>query len=246
MVVKRRTVYPESSAVRGSRSGSDKPIRKQPSHIRGTQPSDDGPTEDVVVQSFDKTTAKMLMARGVPYNDLPSGPKFSIREMLLKIEQLDEDGRQQKLISTGKQLRVLNSVLSNPLRGAYTLCISSRPSDARAKALAAMILHAALNTQKSKSHAKPLWHRVYGSFGDQLRDKGTTEPPSMLVIANLVEGSSAIKLEKVRDLLEKYSNIPRIIVYGGGCPLSLFTEKLHYRLTGAIYLGTHARKVQQI
>ena len=234
-MIKRRSVPVGDSESESRSRNRDK--KKTSSKLDDSQ-------EDVIIQPFSKVEARLLVARGVPYADLPSGQKQSVSDMLLKI-QTEREGQPEKLISTTKQLKVLNAIMANPLRGSYTLCISSRPSDLKAKQLAATIMMAALNSPKAKSHSKPLWHRVYGSLGDPLRDKTITEIPSLLVISNLVDGSSPNKIEKVRDLLEKFSHIPRIVIYGGGDPMSLFSEKLHYPLKAGIFLGTK-KKVQYI
>ena len=248
MAIKRRSLPAPDEAAAAPRkshsSAANKKATKKTSKVSGPSSRLDDNQEDIIVAPFEKQAAKLLVARGVPYADLPSGPRLSVSDMLLRIEQKRE-GQPDKLISTTKQLKVLNAILANPLRGSYTLCISSMPSDMRAKALAAHIMWVAMNTQKGRSHAKPVWHRVYGSLGDPLRDKVQTETPSLLIISNIVEGSSALKIEKVRDLLEKYSSIPRIVVYGGADPLSLFTDKLHYPLKAGIFLGS-GRKVQHI
>jgi hypothetical protein len=83
----------------------------------------------------------------------------------------------------------------------------------------------------------PLWYRVYGCLSDSLRDRPIQEMPCMLILSNVNEGSSNFKLEKVRDLLEKYSEIPRIVVTGGEPPCDLFANKLYYPMRAGFYIG---------
>jgi hypothetical protein len=97
------------------------------------------------------------------------------------------------------------------------------------------------NGQHKPGRALPLWYRVYGGFPNPLVDKPTQETPSLLIIANVGTASSQIKIEKVRDLIEKYSEIPKIVVTGGEAPCNLFANRLHSPLRAGIYLGPDNR-----
>lgn len=235
MTIKRRASSLVEEPVKEKKGGKRRP----------TTSAIDDSQEDVFIEPFSKEDVKTLQARGIPYADLPTGPRVSVSDFLTEIQSKEEGGTGRR-ISPVKQLRALNAIMSNPLRGSYVLCISSYPSDLRAKALAATIVHKALQHKNTKSYNKPMWHRVYGGLGDPLRDKSIADVPSLLVISNLVEGSSAFKTEKVRDLLEKYSHIPRIVVYGGEDPLTLFEHKLHSPLKAGIFLGPGKRKISQL
>jgi hypothetical protein len=58
-----------------------------------------------------------------------------------------------------------------------------------------------------------------------------------LIISNINETSTPHKLEKVRDILEKYSECPRIVVMSGSDPLTFFGTKLFYQINAGILLG---------
>lgn len=206
----------------------------------------DEASEDVIISPLSKSEMKTLQSRGVFYPDLPARNKLSVSDLLTKIEQKSPNSP-DKIISPAKQLKALNTIMSNPLRGSYVLAISSYPSDLRAKYLAATIMNEAIKVQQKVRSFKalPLWHHVYGGAGDVLRDKPLAESPTMLVISNVNANSSQTKLEKVRDLLEKFSNIPRIVVLGGSDPCSLFSNYLHFPLKVGLYLGP-GRKTYQI
>jgi hypothetical protein len=145
-----------------------------------------------------------------------------------------------KAISVAKQYRALKSIIERPLVKPYTLGINSFPSDQRAKYLAIYIMSVAIdhyNKHKRTSKALPLWHRVYGGYSDPLRDKPISEMPCMLIISNINDTSSNMKLEKVRDLLEKFSDIPRIVISGGEPPCNTFAQKLRYPMKVGLFLG---------
>lgn len=193
------------------------------------------------IKNFNRDVAKMLVSCGVPAQDLPPKKTIDIAESLVKIEP-EIKNMPTRVISTSRQFKVVQSLIEHPLQGSYTVGISSFPSDSRAKYLAQTIMASAIKayTSSKRRHGRslPLWHRVYGGFSDSLRDaKSLSDMPCMLIISNVGDTSSAIKLEKVRDLLERYVEIPRIVVMGGEPPCNLFANKLHYPMKAGIYLG---------
>lgn len=186
-----------------------------------------------------------MIGRGVPYADmLHGGATFDVMASLTKYET-DIPGMHSRTISVVKQIRALTSVVENPIRARYAICLNSFPSDLYAKYLAVHIFQLATEAWAKRhkpGRTMPLWHRVYGGLSDPLRDKRETdEIPSLLVISNVNDTSSNFKLEKVRDLLEKYSDVPRIIVTSSRDPITFFSTKLHYPLNAGIHLGPQNR-----
>src|SRR5690606_24699313 len=99
-----------------------------------------------------------------------------------------------------------DTMMNNPLKGNYIACIGSYPSDTRAKVIAANIVDRAINMQQQgavRGKAYPLWHRLYGGYSDTLRDSKELDPCSLLVLSNIGADSSRVKLEKLRDILER-------------------------------------------
>ena len=196
--------------------------------------------DELYIRGFSKERTKLLLSRGVPGQDMiPKKTKIELSEALVKMEP-NVPRTLPKPISTGKQFKALQTILDNPLRSAYTIGIGSFPSDLRAKYLALTIMNAAVDAHlanRRPGRSLPLWYRVYGGLSDSLRDRPIQEMPCMLILSNVNEGSSNFKLEKVRDLLEKYSEIPRIVVTGGEPPCDLFANKLYYPLRHALYIG---------
>jgi hypothetical protein len=200
----------------------------------------------IIIQGFkNKELEKTLISRGVPPQDVPSkNVRIVVEESLVKIEP-DIPNIIARSISISKQYKILESFVDHPLRSSTTLCIGSFPSDLRAKYLAIYLMALATQQHQKGLHKPgrtlPLWHRVFGGLSDPLRDKPNSEIPSLLVLANVNINSSQAKIEKVRDLLEKYSEIPVIVVTGGEPPVNLFANKLYYPLKSAIYLGPDNR-----
>lgn len=194
----------------------------------------------IFIKGFDKNRENLLVSRGVPGQDLPTKRiHIDIAASLVKIEP-EIPHSPARNISALKQFKVLTSILDHPLRSSYTIGISSFPSDLRAKYLALMIMSAAIDAYKAShkpGRGLPLWHRVYGGLTDTLRDKPIAEMPSMLIITNVGPDSTSMKMEKVRDLLEKFSDIPRVLVTGRDPPCNLFANRLQYPMKAGFFIG---------
>lgn len=186
-----------------------------------------------------KHLEKLLLSRGVDYcNLLRANAHFDFEDALVKIDGVIPNVTRQS-VPIKKQYTAIQSILNNPLRGSYVLGISSFPSDLRAKQLAVQVMRNATRAVDIKGIKKdyPLWHKLNGSFRDNIRDNENDLPASMLILSNVNNESTAVKIEKLRDILERYSSIPRIVVIGGVDPITFFANKLHFPLTAGIYLG---------
>lgn len=201
----------------------------------------------ILIKSYTKQQEKLLISRGVPYVDLvPKRTLINVQDALVRIEP-DIPKVIPKTVSVVKQLKGIQAILDRPLRGSYTVGISSFPTDLRAKYLAQLIMLRAIEQHtlaKKNGKVLPMWHRLYGGLVDVLRDK-QSENPCMLILCNINENSTSIKIEKCRDLLEKFSDIPRIVINGGEPCCNLFANTLRYPLKYALHLGPDNR-VQNI
>lgn len=141
-----------------------------------------------------------------------------------------------KIISSEVQTRSLQGFLEDP---GYPCVygVGSAPDDARAKYFAAFLVQ---RYMQAKPNHRVLWHHLYGSFSNPLIEND--EPASMLVLTGLAPNSTAAKLEKCRDLLEHYSNIPRVVVVSGVDPVTFFRSVLYQRMTNMFYYASSAVK----
>lgn len=143
--------------------------------------------------------------------------------------------------SVRRQIEACHKLLINPLRGNPIVGIGSMVTDDRAKFLAMSFMDEAIDQMKKGSHRGkllPVWHRVMGGYQDELRDSKERKNISMLIIANVGPDSTPQKIEKVRDLLERYDHIPRIVVVNGSDPVSFFAEKIRMTMQYAILLNS--------
>lgn len=121
----------------------------------------------------------------------------------------------------------------------YTFCVSSPGHDGYAKFIGCWWFLKWIEQQQKTSLARPVWHQIDGGYYDRLRD--TKVNCSGLIITGVVKGSSSIKVEKLRDVLEKYQNVPKVVLTSDESPLEFF-ERVRISLTSGIMLSTKARR----
>uniref|UniRef100_A0AB39CEB7 DNA polymerase n=1 Tax=Pseudomonas phage HRDY3 TaxID=3236930 RepID=A0AB39CEB7_9VIRU len=195
---------------------------------------------------FDTARVKLLKSQGVCGTALQvMRQPFLLDDALVSItpmvpKWLPEDYVIPKT-SVRRQIDACYRLLNNPLHGSPIIGIGSMVTDERAKFMAMSIMNAAIDQQRSgsqKGKMLPVYHRVMSGFYDELLAEKTRRNISMLIIANIGLDNSQIKLDKVRDLLEKYDNIPRIVVVNGCDPVSFFAEKMRMPMQFALMLNS--------
>ena len=190
---------------------------------------------------------KQLIQRGLPRDVLRNHP-FDVDAHTYTFASTVE-GLKTKRISKKLQLEHFEHVLGKPFGRPYLYIISSTPNDAKAKQVAALLMERATAGQlggkyprTTRGKTSPRWHMVNGSFRDTLRDSDT-DNPSMLVISNVTSQSTNVKLEKVRDLLEQFSSIPRILVISGEDPITFANTRLHMSVNHVLQVATAKKSV---
>lgn len=158
------------------------------------------------------------------WDPLPFGPES---------ERLNE-----RVIEPRVQNQSLLSFLED-VREPIIYGVSGNPDDAKAKYFAAYLVAAHL--EKLGSKANVVWHTLYGGFSNSLLTEydpidGKADP-TLLVLSNLTPASTNVKLEKARDLLERFSDIPRIVVIAGEDPLSFLTTRLYSPINALAYFS---------
>lgn len=174
---------------------------------------------------------------------------LDLTEAAGRIEGLLANGK-PKTMSSKLQVSAFKNLCARPLDAPYTYCISSSGTDTRAKYVASYLLYRALKvfeTQRTHTNRiNPHWHVLTGSYQDELRDKAARvrfgKKPALLVLTNVVSNSSDVKVEKLRDILELHSDVPRVVVITGADPITFFSQRLQYPLNGALYLGKPVRE----
>lgn len=117
--------------------------------------------------------------------------------------------------------------------------VTGNPDDSKAKLFAAYLVQ--LHQQRLGLKANVVWHTMYGGFNNPLLKEydpvdGKADP-TMLVISNLTPNSPGLKLDNARDLLERFENIPRIVVAAGEDPMSFLTTRLFSPINALAYFS---------
>lgn len=190
---------------------------------------------------------KHLVSRGMPRDVMRNRP-FVLNDYTSTFTS-EVDGMKPKRVTKLSQLEHWNNLLEKPFATPYLYIISSSPNDGKAKQAAAYFMEQASRKQlagkfprSTRGRQTPLWHMITGSFQDRLRDGVSHDQPSMLIISNVTVNSSNVKLEKLRDLLEQFNHIPRVVVYTGEDPVTFANTKLFLPVNHVLNIAT-ARKV---
>ena len=172
-----------------------------------------------------------LLNCGMPRDTLKVRP-FQLDEHLIPITY-EVEGQAPKRVGVQRQLEMYGDLKAKPFHKPYIYCIGSNPNDARAKLYAAHLLQRAylyhnkgLTPSYLRGRNPPRWHVLNGSYRDALRDDPDIKP-NMLILSNITPTSTSQKIEKLRDLLEQHSSVPRIVVVAGCDPVKFCNEILY-------------------
>lgn len=146
------------------------------------------------------------------------------------------EGLKPRLFSQKQQVDWFNDFLESPFEPKCH-CIVSAPNDGQAKLLAAYMMQHAVRKNPT-STALPMWHDLTGGFTNTLfNDRNRpAQNVSLLILNNVGSASTQPKLEKLRDILEVYASIPRVVVATGCDPFMFFTKFLYLPLHSLAYL----------
>lgn len=216
---------------------------------------------DSLKVSLDKRNTlatKQMVTRGLPKSIL-SYPSFRLEDKASSFVSQVE-GLRDKRIEKSKQVDSILKLIADPFLGPYVACISGTPHDVNAKLLGAYIMMQAVTLQANKEELTkkqqrrlkdksfPIWHNLYGGFDNPLvtKDNSSIHKPSLIIISNVTLDSTGPKIEKLRDILEAYSSIPRIVIAAGTDPLTLFHSRLHSNLNFCCHLGSSLTKKSHV
>ena len=195
---------------------------------------------------LDPKLHKQLANRGMP-RDILGMRQFKFDDHVVTINS-EVDGLKKKRVQKALQIESFEHALAQPFGRPYLYIIGSSPNDGKAKQAAALLMqhavaaHLAGEARRSVlGRQLPLWHVINGSFQDKLRDS-KDQVPSMLFLSNVTVDSTNVKIEKLRDILEQYNSIPRVVVVTGTDPLTFANTRLHLPVNYVLNLAT-ARKI---
>lgn len=183
---------------------------------------------------------RIARSRGAPEVELMDPNEY---KRFLAPVSYTREGAARMETAVASQLEFIDSSRDTPLRSNYVFLISSEMSALKAQQLALDIFLNAIdyyNHKEAPQKDQPLWHTVFGGYTDRLRDvqQGIARNPSLLVIDGLAVNSTDAKVEKARDLLMKYSDIPRVVITCGICPLKFAYERLYFPVNRVVLFGS--------
>lgn len=161
------------------------------------------------------------------------GLKFDPSSFVIESPKLE-----QKIIEASVQEASYTRFLANPCK-AMTYLVAGNPDDQKAKYFAFHL--AELHQRHLGLKADLRIETVVGNFDNPLI-VNREAAPSMLIITNLTIRSSNLKFEKVRDLIERFPRIPKVIVAAGEDPISFAATRLHLAVHGIAYFGNRLSK----
>lgn len=193
--------------------------------------------------------AKALTSQGVQKQTF-NIPSYVLDESVASFTS-EVEGLKPQSISKQDQLEMITEILANPFHAPYICCISGKPNDLRAKLLATYIMRIAIEKQIKKEVSEktlkylndkslPIYSSVMGWSSNVLLDQ--KEKPSLLILGNVPQGMTNHKQERLRDLLETYSGIPRIVVTANHDPLTFFNGSLFMHLNACCFLTSSVVK----
>lgn len=196
---------------------------------------------DISLKKFKPRDLKYL---GVPESVIVQSRAINLKESVLSFTVPSLDNKKARFVSAKQQIAAFTTITKGALRSNYVFAISSTPYDVKAKYLAAYLLGCALDESRKRQINYPRWHLLTGTYKDYYRDTDldADSRPSLLVLSNINTEASNVKLEKLRDILELYSDIPRIVVLSGPEPVSFLQRKLDFKTHGCLYLTETSRK----
>lgn len=227
------------------------PVVKRPAPVAVTRESE----EERLLAAWsnlrlklDKDTVAAMVGGDVPMDAVLTVRNFNF-DLTKHVQPYshDEDGHSQHYMMLA-QLEELDAWLERSLNGSppETLVISGTPNDARAKAVAAFIFARAVQAYQrdpqnflARRVSLPRWHQVIGGFNDSVvkekREKKAESDPLLWVFSNVMDDSTAAKVENLRDSLQLYAHRPRIIVTSNANPRA-FMNRLRIGAAAHLYV----------
>lgn len=149
---------------------------------------------------------------------------------------VESDRLHEKIYDPEVQTESLQRFIEEP-DGPMIYGVTGNPSEAKARYFAAYLVHIHC---RAVTAPNILWHTLYGGYDNKvLRDYEHPDvgEPTMVVITNLATNSTASKFEKARDILERFSKVPCVVVAAGEDPISFLSTRLYVPCHGIAYFS---------
>jgi hypothetical protein len=199
------------------------------------------PTAEVAEPTPTWTAPKTIDLRGLLVStDLlqTTVPSYILRNPELRFSPtpfaVENEKFKERVVKKDTQVGSLQAWSEDSTRP-ITFCVTGNPDESKAAYYAAYLVQ--LHIQQVGVGANPYWEQLYGGFAEpsvyyQAENFGE---PTLLVISNLAVNSTNAKVGKAQDMLERFANIPKIVVAAGTDPISFMSAVLHKPVHGLAY-----------
>lgn len=173
-----------------------------------------------------------------------SGGVFSVKPTRLKklVRSFTYGQETVSHYPAAKQLDKFLTLSQMPFKQPYLLCINSVYTDSIAKLVAGWYFGRAIQAYNEAGYGQqltqthPVWHTLVGGYKNPMVEE--VKKPAMLIISNIVQESTQFKLEKLRDILEVYDDVPRVIVTSAENPIK-FCHDIRLSVNHILNLAMH-------
>lgn len=197
-----------------------------------------------------------LLSRGVSHSALANIPKtLDVRAAAQSFMLAEYDRRQPMRVSSDQQLKWVEKSLTKPLDSPYLFTMFSRFDALPLRLVAVCIMWNAIGatdrlSAKGQNVDAPWWHTLTGANYDTLRDdrniRTSLGRPSMVILDGLTVDCNYQMATKVRDLLDIFSGVPRLVLVSGcqGNPDDFLQKVLYRDANRMLLLGIIKRLIE--
>ena len=185
-----------------------------------------------------------MVARGAPKHFMRFSLDVNVRVILPALHD------KRKVITPTAQYKQYQRCYDAGPGESWWLIIGSKENEDLTVVAALGLMHQATirSAKAPQTYPRPyLWRLLGGSYDALRQNEGIRSgigSIGMLILTNLAANSSNEKIEKCRDLLALYSDIPRVVTVAGCDPLEFAISKLHMAPTRVLHLGHKTRTYQ--
>jgi hypothetical protein len=183
-----------------------------------------------MMRLLDDKYTKFFINLGVPggvvFGNYPEHYEYTIS----RINYIRNEKPRSITIEDQKECLQKIFTLSKP----YLAVLTGKEHDAVASQVALLAAIKAVEKDSSKAF---YWHSINSHPSDKVRDEEELKDVGLLILSNLAANSTTMKLEKFRDILTKYSHLPRIVVAAGMNPMDLCSSLLYVKPSYVAYFA---------
>lgn len=201
-----------------------------------------------ISHSFTSKHRTDLLGLGAPSSAFCPKP-FDLVKSLCQIDSVVPKVNARKL-TVVKQFERYKKIFASPISSAYVMTISSFPSDTVGRYVAMtlfekayseyMLYNTEVGRNRFKSVGPPIWHRIYNNYESSFIDN--EQSTCFLVLSGVTSDATQLKRDKLRDILDKYDTVPRVVVTASDDPVS-FASNTCFHSNSYLYLGPRDKDV---